>query len=83
MAILDNKRRQKWKNNDSLEDLSKKELSHQLLKKLEEFDLEQDETNTGNILRLPTDFLELFWLLEIDMPITKAEILEIRNKLKE
>ncbi|KAI9363676.1 hypothetical protein BD770DRAFT_380139 [Pilaira anomala] len=87
LAILDNKRRQKWKNNDSLEDLSKKELSHQLLKKLEGFDLEQGETNTGNILRLPTDFLELFWLLEIDMPITKAEILEatdqIKKKLKE
>lgn len=78
LSILDGQRRMKWKHNDSIEDLAKEEIIKQLISRLDEYELdEEDET----FFCLPTDLLELFWLLEIEVPITKAELFDAKKKM--
>ncbi|KAI9270181.1 hypothetical protein EDC94DRAFT_598340 [Helicostylum pulchrum] len=79
LSVLDAQRRMKWKHNDSIQDLAKEEIIKRLISRLDEYDEhdEQDET----FLCLPTDLLELFWLLEIEVPITKAELLHCKKKI--
>ncbi|KAI7895934.1 uncharacterized protein EV154DRAFT_494237 [Mucor mucedo] len=73
LSILDRKRRMKWKNNSNMQELSKDEMRIQLSEKLKEY-VEQDTDEP--IITLPTDLLEYFWLLDIEIPIMKSELLD-------
>ncbi|KAG2201957.1 hypothetical protein INT47_000496 [Mucor saturninus] len=73
LSILDRKRRMKWKNNSNMQELSKDEMRTQLSEKLKEY-VEQDTDEP--IITLPTDLLEYFWVLDIEIPIMKSELLD-------
>lgn len=72
LCVLDRKRRMKWKNNNSLQELPKDEMRNQLLDKLKDY---VKEDTDKPIITLPTDLLEYFWLLDIEIPIMKSELL--------
>lgn len=72
LCVLDRKRRMKWKNNNSLQELPKDEMRNQLLDKLKDY---VKEDTDEPIITLPTDLLEYFWLLDIEIPIMKSELL--------
>ncbi|KAG2231047.1 hypothetical protein BDF21DRAFT_426903 [Thamnidium elegans] len=78
LSVLDGQRRMKWKNNDSIEDLAKEEIIKRLISRIDEYENDgEDET----FFSLPTDLVELFWLLEIEVPITKAELFDAKKKI--
>lgn len=79
LSKLDHKRRMKWKNNSNVQELPKDEMRAQLLDKLKEYaKADTDEP----IITLPTELLEYFWLLDIEIPIMKSELLNTISSLE-
>lgn len=78
LSILDHKRRMKWKNNSNMQELPNDEMRIQLLEKLKEY---ANQDTDEPIITLPTDLLECFWLLDIEIPILKSELLNTISSL--
>jgi hypothetical protein len=72
LKVYDTERRRKWKveEEETMSVDRKKEVYNALLTSLRNFDL----TEESPIITLPVELLESFWILNIEVPITKAEL---------
>lgn len=72
---LDAERRKKWKvESEPITNKKKKEMYDALLTSLRNCETDTQFSQKAPIFTLPVEILEIFWSLDIQVPITKSEI---------